>query len=282
MPRRKGSAPKTVGGSDAVRKNRRFWQSISESYERRHVQALAASDGRAWGLWRIPEDELRLLGPVRGRRVLELGCGAGRWAIGLRRLGASPVGIDLSSAHLAHATAAMRAAKVRIPLAVADAERLPFRNESFDVVFCDWGALSFSDPYRSIPEAARVLRRGGTLAFSTASPFRFVAHNLRTDRIGRTLVRDYFGLHRVDFPNNEVDYTLPYGEWVRLFRENHLSIERLLEPRGGPDRPSTYVTPAERAWSARYPLEIIWGLTKSGTSRNGKSHPRLRSRSRHG
>jgi SAM-dependent methyltransferase len=274
-----GLAP---GPSDAVRGNRRFWQSISAPYERKHERALSVHGGRAWGLWRIPEDELRLLGPTGGRRVLELGCGAGRWSIGLRRGGASPVGIDLSSAHLAHAAASMRAARIRFPLLIADAEHLPFRDRSFDIVFCDWGALSFSDPYQSIPEAARVLRPGGVLAFSTASALRFVSHDVRTDRIGRKLVRDYFGLHRIDLPDSEVDFTLPYGEWIRLFRAHGLAIERLLEPQGGPGRPSTYLTSSERAWSARYPLEIIWGLRKDGSEPDGKSHPRPRSGRRHG
>lgn len=191
------------------------------------------------------------------------------------------MGLDLSSAHLKHAAGSMRAARVRYPVLLADAEVLPLRSESFDVVFCDWGAMSFCDPYRTVPEVARVLRPKGVFAFSTASPFRFAAHDLRTDRIGRTLLRDYFGLRSLDFPGGEVDYTLPYGDWVRLFRENDLEIERLIEPRGGRDRPSTYVTRSERSWSGHFPLEVIWGLRKAARSGDGKSHPRSRSGRRH-
>ncbi len=276
MSARARASSSSPTASDAVRKNRRFWQSISASYERSHDLELRRHDGRAWGLWRIPEDELGLLGPVRGRRVLELGCGAGRWSIGLRRRGARPVGLDLSSAHLLHAAAAMRAARVRFPLMVADAESLPLRDATFDIVFCDWGAMSFCDPYRTVPEVARVLRPGGVFAFSTASPLQFLAHDLRTDRIGRTLLRDYFGLRRIDFPN-EVDFTLPYGEWIGLFGENQLEIRVLIEPQGGRDRPSRYVSASERAWSGRFPMEIIWGLRKAPGARDGKSHPPPRS-----
>jgi SAM-dependent methyltransferase len=176
----------------------------------------------------------------------------------------------------------MEEAGVRFPLMVGDAEALPIRGGTFDVVFCDWGAMSFCDPYRTVPEVARVLRPGGVFAFSTASPFRFLGHNVRTNRIGRKMLRDYFGLRRLDFPNDEVDFTLPYGEWVGLFRENRLEIERLIEPRGGPDRPSTYLTASERTWSGRFPLEVIWGLRKAGPPADGKSHPRRRSGPRHG
>jgi ubiquinone/menaquinone biosynthesis C-methylase UbiE len=190
--------------------------------------------------------------------------------------------MDLSPAHLRHAAAEMERARVRFPLLAGDAERLPFRDTSFDVVFCDWGAMSFCDPYRTVPEAARVLRPSGVFAFSTASPIRFMSHDPRTDRIGRRLVRSYFGLHRVDFPDDEVDFTLPYGEWVQLFRANGFQIERLIEPKGGPDRPTSYLTRSERSWSDRYPLEIIWRLRKSPAGRDGKSHPRPRPRPRHG
>ena len=176
----------------------------------------------------------------------------------------------------------MRRARVRFPLLAGDAEHLPFRDGTFDIVFCDWGAISFCDPHRSVPEAARVLRFGGVLAFSTASPIRFISHDPRTDRIGRRLVRSYFGLHRVDFPNDEVDFTLPYGEWVQLFRANGFEIDRLIEPRGGSDRPTSYLTHGERAWSDHFPLEIIWRLRKGPRGGDGKSHPRPRPQRRHG
>ncbi|MCI4355185.1 MAG: class I SAM-dependent methyltransferase [Thermoplasmata archaeon] len=272
--------------SDAVQKNRRFWQRISDSYEGSHESTLGKDDGRAWGFWRTPERDLRILGPVRGRRVLELGCGAARWSIGLRRHGAHPVGLDVSSAHLRHAARSIRQARLRFPLLVGDAERLPLQDESFDVVFCDWGAMTFCDPYRSVPEAARVLRPGGIFAFSTSSPFRFVCHDVRTDRIGRRLRHDYFDQHRVDFPD-AVDYTLPYGEWIRLFRENGLVVERLIEPRGGPNRPTTYLSQSEKAWSAHFPLEAIWALRKEATDRRRrtgtgrKAHARPRPGRRH-
>ena len=66
--------------------------------------------GLAWGVVQIPEAELQILGDVAGLDVLELGCGAAQWSIGLARLGARPVGLDLSARQLEYARRAMAVA----------------------------------------------------------------------------------------------------------------------------------------------------------------------------
>src|SRR4051812_37225090 len=180
-----------------ARRNRDSWNATSDAYEARNADALGGDLAMAWGLWRIPEAELRILGSVRGKDSLELGCGAARWPLALARQGARPVGLDLSSRQLAHARRIQREAGVSFPLIEASAEVVPLRDASFDLVFCDWGALTFCDPYRTIPEAARLLRPGGLLAFATATPIALVCQDPATDAVTPRLVNDYFGLHRI-------------------------------------------------------------------------------------
>ena len=109
----------------------------------------------------VAADDVRLravleaLGPVDGRRVLDLGCGKGRFAAHLEAAGAEVVGLDLSAGMLAHATGIDR---VR-----ASAKRLPFADGLFDAVvaievFEHVGAVG-----PAISEARRVLRPGGRL-----------------------------------------------------------------------------------------------------------------------
>ena len=74
-------------------KNRAFWDGLSDEYQQRHADTLR---GAAWGTWQIPEAELQVLGDVRDKDVLELGCGAARFSIALARLGARCVGLDNS------------------------------------------------------------------------------------------------------------------------------------------------------------------------------------------
>lgn len=247
-----------------IRHNRGVWNRLSDWYDHRYAGTLGGRNARSWGVFRIPEDDLGLLGPTRGRSILELGCGAGRWSIALAQRGARPTGLDLSAAQLSHARRLQRVVGVRFPLICGSAERLPFRDGSFDIVFCDWGAMTFSDPARSVPECARVLRRGGRFVFATASPFRFMTLDLKRDRHVRRLKRPYFGTYRVDYggKNDAVEFHPPFGVWVQLFRENGLAIERVVEPRPAPGDRSRYLSSGDVEYARSWPVETIWQLVK--------------------
>jgi ubiquinone/menaquinone biosynthesis C-methylase UbiE len=262
------------------RTNLAMWERYATTYERRNAAILTRGhDARGWGLFHLPERRLHILGDVRGRDVLELGCGAARWAVALARRGARMVGLDFSPARLAQARTEMQAAGVEFPLVEASAERIPFPDARFDVVFCDFGAVTFTDPYRTVPEVARVLRPGGLFAFSNNSPFRSMCLSKRSDRISARLRYDYFDLHRLNYPG-EVNFQLPYGGWVRLFRESGLVVEDLIEPRAPRKGGSSYLTGAEVRFGRHWPLEVIWRLRKDPSPRRPRQVPAGRTRPR--
>ena len=242
-------------------RNRSAWNALSDAYQARNGPNLAASGGMAWGVWQMPEAELQVLGATRGKEILEFGCGAAQWSIALAKAGAHPVALDLSERQLEHARTLMAEAGVEFPLVQASAEAVPFPDASFDIVFCDHGAMSFADPYLTVPEVARVLRPGGLFAFSHNSPILSIAWALDAERAGDRLVSDYFGMHQFD-DGETIDFNLPYGEWIRLFRASGFAIEDLIEPRPEPDATSTYRDEVERAWSRRWPAESIWRLRR--------------------
>ncbi len=218
-----------------------------------HGAALAA-EPLAWGPYRIPEAELQVLGDVAGRDVLELGCGGGQWSVALEPLGVRVVGLDLSRAQLAHA----RRASGTLPLLVADAEVLPFAGASFDVVFCDHGAMSFCDPERTLPEVARVIRPGGLFAFANATPYSYLTWDPVKEKQTRKLHRTYDDLGRQDFGEGTVDWVLGPGEWVRLLRVHGFEIEDLRELRPTEGMTTTYGAFAPPAFARRWPVEWIW------------------------
>jgi ubiquinone/menaquinone biosynthesis C-methylase UbiE len=244
-----------------IRINLKHWERTSAAYDRRCARVLSGRSAMSWGFWRVPESRLQLLGPVKGRDVLEMGCGAARWSIALSAAGARGIGIDISSSQLAKARTLARRERSRVALVRGNAESLPFADASFDIVFCDWGAMTFCDPYRTVPEAARVLRPGGRFVFSTSSPFRSVVQDRVKGGMGTKLRYDYFGLHEIEY-RNEVNFSLPYGAWIRLFGEFHLTVRSLTElsPPGG--KWSPYLTAAEESWARRWPLESIWQTEK--------------------
>lgn len=243
-------------------KNRTYWNSTSDAYQAAHGARLEQT-ALAWGVWRIPEAELGVLGRVEGRDVLELGCGAAQWTVALAREGARAVGFDLSDRQLLHARALARASSADIPLVQGNAEHLPFSSEAFDVVFCDHGATSFAVPERTVAEVARVLRPAGLFAFCMSTPVRDVCVNPATGDVRSQLEADYFQLAVADNDGESIEYQLPYGGWIRLFRRHGLVVEDLVELQAPLLATTTYTDFAPADWARKWPAEHIWKLKKA-------------------
>ena len=262
----------------SVEHNRAAWDSLSDEYQARNAVFIGRKDEPRWGMWQLPDSELGIMGDVTGKDVLELGCGAAQWSILLAQRGACPVGLDNSGRQLEHARGLMNAAGVDFPLVHSSAEEVPLPDGSFDVVFCDHGGMTFGDPYRTVPEASRLLRSGGLFAFSHSTPLAMCCLDEASETMVTRLVRPYFGMHRfADLSHEPVEYNLPYGEWIRLFRENGFRVEALVEVQPPEGAESTYRTSEETEWARSWPMEEIWCL--SARSSTGPSPVK---RDRHG
>ncbi len=237
--------------------NRESWNTDSDTYQSDHGPQLAAPRGPGWGVWQIPETELRVLGDVKGLDILEFGCGGAQWSIALAKQGARPVGLDLSDKQLEHARRLMAEAGVDFPLVHASGEAVPLPDESFDVVFCDYGAMTFADPYATVAEASRLLRPGGLLAFCGATPLIEMCYPDDSDHPGDQLILDYFGMWSLRY-EDYVEFMLPYGAWIRLFRSHGFMIDDLIELRPGPEATSSFRDESDREWYRRWPGEQIW------------------------
>lgn len=110
---------------------------------------------------------LGLLRVRRGDRVLDLGCGTGRYLTRLHRSGARPVGADFSLGML---RVARRRART-VPLVAADLQRgLPFADARFDAALCSLVGEHLTDLHRTMRDTARALRAGGLLVFTVYHP----------------------------------------------------------------------------------------------------------------
>lgn len=109
-----------------------------------------------------------------GQAVLDVGCGTGVVAITAARVGARVTGADLTPELLEQARENASIAGVSVEWHEADAEALPFADRCFDVVLSQFGHMFAPRPDVTTAEMLRVLKPGGTIAFSTWPPDHFV------------------------------------------------------------------------------------------------------------
>jgi ubiquinone/menaquinone biosynthesis C-methylase UbiE len=146
-----------------VQRNRARWDVEAKDYAAAGGRAWAR-DEPAWGSGAWPSRSFASCPTtLAGKDVIELGCGTAYVSAWLARRGARVVGVDASSAQLATARQLQREHRLEFPLIHADAELVPCRDAAFDLAISEYGACLWADPDRWLPEAARLLRRGGEL-----------------------------------------------------------------------------------------------------------------------
>jgi SAM-dependent methyltransferase len=169
-----GVGRRAAGDAATVRANRGWWDGDADEYHAAHGQFLGVADF-VWCPERLREADAHLLGTdLASKVILEVGAGSAMCSRWLATQGARPIATDLSAGMLRHARAGNIDTGVQVPLVQADAQRLPFRDESFDLAFTAFGAVPFvADSAAIMREVARVLKPGGRWVFSTNHPTRW-------------------------------------------------------------------------------------------------------------
>ena len=243
---------RSAGVEESAVANRSWWDAEAGAYYEEHGAFLGDAE-LVWGPEGWRESELRLLGPVgslAGRRVLEVGAGAGQGSRWLAAQGASVVATDLSAGMIRQGRALDRAGGA-VPFTQCDALALPFGEATFDLVFTAYGAVPFvADSARLVREAARVLRPGGRFVFSTTHPVRWAFPD-DPGPGGLTVAMSYFD--RTPYVEADSDGETTYvehhrtlGDRVRELVAAGLVLVDLVEPEW-PDR-------NEESWGGWSPL----------------------------
>ena len=147
---------------------RRSEGSKRAEYEAWHQRVHEMELGQGIGLlaeWYI--NALELLPTIKGRRVLEVGCGLGQFATYLALQGAVVTAIDFSAEAIRIARARTAQQNAGVSYYVADAERLPFGDSNFDVVVSCECLEHVPNPQNMLSECARVLQVNGVLVLTT-------------------------------------------------------------------------------------------------------------------
>jgi len=246
-----GVTHRAAGPAESARANRTWWDAEARDYYAEHGEFLGDVD-LLWCPEGLREADAELLGDVRGRQVLEVGCGAAQGARWLVQAGATVTAFDVSAGQLGQA----RALDARTGVAVrrlvqADAQSLPFADASFDLVVSAFGGVPFvADSAGVMREVARVLLPGGRFVFSVTHPTRWAFPD-DPGPAGLTVHQSYFD--RTPYVETSDDGSATYvehhrtlGDRVRELVGAGLALVDLVEPEWPVDH--------EREWGQWSPL----------------------------
>ncbi|MDQ6726101.1 MAG: class I SAM-dependent methyltransferase [Actinomycetota bacterium] len=184
------------------------------------------------------EAEFRLLGNVAGKRVLELGCGAGINVVAMARQGAHAIGLDFAAEQLAAARRLAEQEEVKVELHTGDLAELVFlRAESIDVALSAYALGLVDDLNRVFRQVHRVLKQGSPFVFSLPHPS---SHLIDDDDPEQPLLirRSYFDRSTVNYDWEGLPLSAHHHTFSDLFTglsRANFSVDTVLEPEPGGD-----------------------------------------------
>jgi SAM-dependent methyltransferase len=215
------------------------WNIISKDYQ---SSVKISLDDVHYGPISPGEKEFRLLGEVRGKDVLEVGCGGGQNAIVLAKWGGRSVGLDISEEQIKYARRLARKQKMQVQFHVGNIESMDlFNNESFDVVLSSFAIGYSENPEKIFHEVSRILRKDGLFVFCVVHP---IANRGRVVQYGG---RKYWGLGNYFYKGKRIwkwnikgkvaqfyGYGRTFQDYFNFLITSGFFIEKILEPKPYP------------------------------------------------
>ena len=204
--------------------------------------------------WRFHRDQFLRLLPPPGRRTLDIGCGEGRLARDLKKLGHNVIGIDASPSLVS----AAREMDALMDIRLADAAAVPLTDASVDLAVAFMTLHDIDALATAVREIARVLQPGGKLCLAIVHPInsagRFEQQTATAPFvIGGEYLRQFHYTDTIERDGLTMSFSSvhrPIESYFLAVEDAGLLIEALREP-GVPDH--AVVSDADRRWQ-RLPL----------------------------
>ncbi|MEJ2267503.1 MAG: class I SAM-dependent methyltransferase [Nanoarchaeota archaeon] len=204
---------------------KKWWEENSKTFQEESQVPV----GITYGPCMPTEEKLKLLGNLKGKNVLEIGCGGAQCGIGFAKEGSKVIGIDLSEEQLKYARNLSEQHNVKIELLQGDIKNLKqIKSNTQDIVFSAWALFYVDDLEKCFKEVYRVLKKKGIFVFSTIHPFWKVieSKSLKTKR-------SYYDTGKYENPDNRGLYVC-YTNTISNIFNNLISagflVEKILEP----------------------------------------------------
>jgi SAM-dependent methyltransferase len=189
----------------------------------------------------------RLIGPVDGRRVLDLGCGAGSAAIALARQGARVIAVEASTARLAQARAAADVAEVKIEFHHSDLADLAFvRADTVELVLSVYSLAGVQDLGRVFRQVHRVLTPDSTLLMSLPHPFATMLEYDTDEQQPTYLIRTAWSDQAIAWRaggDEGVTHVHQVGDVFTTLTRSNFRVDALIEPPAELDGNSIHHSP---------------------------------------
>jgi len=238
----------------------KLWDEMSPYYQKKYGKSLMFYEKTI---------HLKLFGGIKGKKLLDLGCGGGQTSIFFAQQGAIVIGVDFSEKQIESAKALAERMKIgKVSFQQGDMENLSvFNDRSYDLVNSSHTIHYIKNLQGCFDEIFRVLKPGGKFVFSVSYPFN---HIVDTENNQLVVKRSYFQGGEYgwnwEYPEERLKYPISLlirkvDDYFAVLRKSGFLVEDLLEPKTDLDKNSPWYNQSE-PHEELVPGVLIFGVRK--------------------
>ena len=228
---------------------KKYWDNDSEEYQE---TATIPTDSAHYGPCAPDENKLKLLGNVRGKKILELGCGGGQCSIAFAKQGAKVTGLDLSKEQLKFAKVLAKKEKVNVDFINGSFINLKrIKTNSKDIVFSAFAFQYAPDLKKIFKQVYRILKKNGLFVFSFDHPI-YSLISLKTKKIKRS----YFKTGRFEEKYGDetfIAFRRKISDIYNALFESKFLVEKIIEPLELKRQKAW----TKDYWAKEYPISLV-------------------------
>jgi len=214
----------------AEKEIKKWWEATSEKYQ---DTAKIHTKSAHYGPYAPDENRLKLLGNVRGKKILELGCGGAQCSIAFAKQGAKVTGMDLSEQQLEYAKKLAEKNNVKVDFIQGSFQDLSkLKSNNYDIVFSAFAFQYSPELNKLFKQIHRVLKKKGIFVFSFDHPF-YSTIDVKTNKIVRKYEAGKYIEEEVRQDGKKhkfVGFTRKIGDIYDSLLKSGFFLEKIIEP----------------------------------------------------